>query len=214
MFWDKKDNAKALPDLPPMKYTQPIQEKDMTTEHDDEKHGLPSFPDSPMQRGFSQSAIKDAITQESTEDNSVGQPLPTTNNSIRTVEIDEWSPQQQIPSPPIMRRASEMLPQIKQESSPATEMQTFPMSNQSQVSARTARASKNSDIFIKIDKFYSAKKALEATSHKLEEIDAVLHKIRETKMREEQELTTWEKDLATIKTRIKEVTETIFEKIE
>jgi len=223
MFWDKKDNAKGLPDLPPMKYSPPIQEKGAEIEHnnedtedaeDNEKHGLPSFPDSPMQRGFSQSAIKDAITHESSEDNYVGQPLPTTNNSIKTVEVDEWSPQQQIPSPPIMRSASEMPAQIKQGFSSATEMQKFQMPNQSQVSTRSAHASKNSDIFVKIDKFYSAKKALEATNHKLDEIDAVLHKIRETKMREEQELTTWEKDLATIKTRIKEVTETIFEKIE
>ncbi len=226
MFWDKKENAKALPDLPPMKFIPSSQEKNMIAEHEDEgaednednedneKHGLPSFPDSPMQRGFSQSAIKDAITHESTEDALVGQPLPTANNSIKTVEVDEWSPQQQIPSPPIMRHASEMPPQIKQEFSPATNMQTFSIQNESPVSTRTARATKNSDIFVKIDKFYSAKKALEATAHKLDEIDAVLHKIRETKMREEQELAAWEKDLTTIKMRIKEVTETIFEKIE
>ncbi len=215
MFWDKKENAKGLPDLPPMKFTPPLQEKNMTTEHEDnEKHGLPSFPDSPMQKGFSQSAIKDAITHESTEDNLVGQPLPTINSAIKTVEVDEWSPQQPIPSPPVMRRVSEMSPQMRQEVSPATDMQTFSIPNASPVSTRIARASKNSDIFIKIDKFYSAKKALEATSHKLDEIDTVLHKIRETKMREEQELATWEKDLATIKMRIKEVTETIFEKIE
>ncbi|HLC72013.1 MAG TPA: hypothetical protein VJH37_00355, partial [Candidatus Nanoarchaeia archaeon] len=200
--------------------TPSLQEKNMAVEHDNddaednEKHGLPSFPDSPMQRGFSQSAIKDAITHESTEDTLVGQPLQTANSAIKTVEVDEWSPQQPIPSPPVIRKISEIPPQIRQEFSPVADTQSFSIPSVSPVLARTARASKNSDIFIKIDKFYSAKKALEATSHKLEEIDAVLHKIRETKMREEQELTTWEKDLATIKTRIKEVTETIFEKIE
>ena len=110
MFWDKKENAKGLPDLPPMKFTPSLQEKNMAVEHDNddaednEKHGLPSFPDSPMQRGFSQSAIKDAITQESTEDALVGQPLQKANSAIKTVEVDEWSPQQPIPSPPVIRK--------------------------------------------------------------------------------------------------------------
>jgi len=73
---------------------------------------------------------------------------------------------------------------------------------------------KNNEIFVKIDKFYSAKKALNQTKSKIEEIDRLLNKIRETKMREEQELSAWEKDLSAVKARIKEVTESIFEKIE
>ena len=67
---------------------------------------------------------------------------------------------------------------------------------------------------MKIDKFYSAKRALEAAASKIDDIDALLQKIRETKMREEQELTSWEKEITTIKARIKDVTDTIFEKVE
>src|SRR3989344_775480 len=81
------------------------------------------------------------------------------------------------------------------------------------VQVNIQKESKNNDVFVKIDRFYSAKKSLEATESKLEEIDELLKKIRETKMREEQELAAWEKEIATIKSRIKEVTDTIFEKI-
>ena len=210
MFWDKKE--KGLPDLPPMKFTPGAQNKTTTPEHeeddeeesDTDKHGLPSFPDSPMQRGFSQSAIKDAVTHESTGDDSVGQPLQTTTAKIKTVEVDEWS--QPLPQPPSMQSTTEV---------PFVPKREISQINESPLpSVRPPRSSKNADIFVKIDKFYSAKKALAATNDKLEEIDALLHKIRETKMREEQELSAWEKDLATVKTRIKEVTDTIFEKVE
>ena len=45
-------------------------------------------------------------------------------------------------------------------------------------------------------------------------MDELLKKIREIKLREEQELTTWEKEINNAKSRIKDVHENIFEKIE
>lgn len=71
---------------------------------------------------------------------------------------------------------------------------------------------KKHDIYIKIDKFHSAKKSLESAKEKLEEIEDTLRKIRETKMREEQELSGWEKELATVKARVQDVTANIFER--
>lgn len=231
MFWDKKENTKGLPDLPPMKFSPPVTPVQNAESDDDDsdseesaqgKHGLPSFPDSPMQRGFSQSAIKDAVTHESTGEESVGQPIGSMSNSIKTVEVEEWSPQQSFastqpfPPPPSMPVMREM-PMVSRQ--PVTEMRPIvpvpvPAPTFMPVNSASSRATKNNDIFVKIEKFYSAKKALEATNNKLDEIDSVLHKIREIKMREEQELAAWEKDLATVKTRIKEVTDTIFEKVE
>lgn len=220
MFWDKKE--KGLPDLPPMPFVPPTarsvnpglraMEAERTEHGEDaespdlEKHNLPAFPDSPMQRGFSQSAIKDAVAHENTEETSVVQSLPASTATMKTVEVDEWSshPLPQPPSQPLMVEA----PMRQQSSLPAT-VQMPQLS-----SARPQRAPKNTEIFVKIDKFYSAKRALDAANEKLEEIDVLLHKIREMKMREEQELSSWEKDLATIKARMKEVTETIFEKVE
>lgn len=224
MFWDKKE--KGLPDLPPMPIL-PAPARSLGpglsameisgAGHDEdadpadaEKHGLPSFPDSPMQRGFSQSAIKDAIAHESTEETFVGQSLPASTAAMKAVEIDEWS-SHALPPPPSQPFTTEAI--ARQQSSfaaaPVPTSQSFPARL-----SRASNATKNADIFVKIDKFYSAKRALENANEKLEEIDALLRKIRETKMREEQELSSWEKDLATIKARMKEVTETIFEKVE
>lgn len=78
---------------------------------------------------------------------------------------------------------------------------------------RTA-APKVSDVFVKIDKFHQAKKALGEVKLKLSEIDGLVRKIRDTKMREEQEIAAWEKDMDHIRARMKDVTETIFEKVE
>ena len=49
---------------------------------------------------------------------------------------------------------------------------------------------------------------------KVTEIDELLRKIRETKLREEQELVGWEKELTSIKSNLQGVTENIFEKVE
>jgi len=48
----------------------------------------------------------------------------------------------------------------------------------------------------------------------LEDIDELIKKIRETKLREDQEISSWENDVLHVKTRIKEVSENIFEKLE
>ena len=47
----------------------------------------------------------------------------------------------------------------------------------------------------------------------MEEIEELLHKIRETRMREEQELTAWEKEVAAVKSKVQEVSHNIFDKL-
>ncbi|HLC53163.1 MAG TPA: hypothetical protein VJK03_01345 [Candidatus Nanoarchaeia archaeon] len=190
MFWNKKEE-KGLPDLPPSKSapvaaSPPIENED---EEESERHGLPSFPDSPMQKGFSQAAIKDAITNDAVGEEIIS--APPKESSFKAVEMEEWSAQQEIPS---------------------LAMQT-PLQPKKEMDMPQPRPVK-SDVFVKIDKFYSARKALEAAGIKLDEIDELLRKIRETKLREEQELSSWEKDMAIIKARLKDVTSTIFEKTE
>src|SRR3989344_7402811 len=79
MFWNKKDEGKSLPDLPPLKSPfskelVPQLNADKGENMDDEfsaeeKPSLPSFPDSPIDKGFSQSAIKEAVTQEESVEN-------------------------------------------------------------------------------------------------------------------------------------------------
>jgi hypothetical protein len=95
MFWDKKKKDEGLPELPrssslPLRYppmaTTP---KDDLDHEDTEIHELPAFPDSPMRSGFSQTAIKDAISQEE-----IGEEIPElpARPAIKRMEMQEWQP--------------------------------------------------------------------------------------------------------------------------
>ncbi len=205
MFWHKKEEGHGLPELPPVRIISAT-EFDDTAPHEDshedefvEKHGLPSFPDSPIHKGFSQAAIKDAISSQGIDERE-----SSSDRMFKTVEIEHsWPSQPSIPSMPTHLTIP-----------PA--MHTMDRAPVDRTYLRDSGASetRTKDVFVRIDKFYAARKALETTRDKLNEIDELLRKIRETKMREEQELNGWEKELAEIKSRIVDVSENIFEKIE
>lgn len=69
-------------------------------------------------------------------------------------------------------------------------------------------------VFVRLDKFKSAKSSLEDIKEKVDEVDELLKKIREIRQKEEQELEYWEKEIHEIQGRLDSVTEGIFEKIE
>lgn len=181
-FWSKKKKEEGLPDLPPIPV--PPQENEASSAQELEEfeesdvHPLPTFPESPLQKGFSQAAIKEAVsTEPETEE------LKPSAQS-RTLEMEE----EIISAPPI------------EEFQEVEEIKIKP-------------AKIKNDVYIKVDRFVSARKALENSQIKLEEISELLKTIRETKMREEQELTYLEKELSATKARVQEITENIFEKV-
>jgi len=114
-------------------------------------------------------------------------------NEIRpkSVEMEEWNPEED----------SNMVPE---------HYSIEKKQNQKHYHRETTK----SEIFVKVDKFRAARKDLESAKEKLEDIDHLLRRIRETKMREDQELSAWEKEVATIKSRLQNITNNIFEKIE
>ena len=214
MFWDKK-SARGLPDLPPAPLTPAVQhhstethdeEDDDDSEGSQQRHGLPSFPDSPIQKGFSQTAIKEAVSNESTESESIPA-LPNNEGKFKAVEIDEWSPSSTHESSFPELHTAQSLPQSIIPSVPN-------QSNYTPIPPKPTHSQKSGDVFVKIDKFYTAKRSLEAAENKLEEISSLLNKIRDVKMREEQELTGWEKDVTTLKARMKDITSAIFDKVD
>lgn len=69
-------------------------------------------------------------------------------------------------------------------------------------------------IFIRLDKFKSAKSSLDNIKEKVIEINELLKKIREIRQKEEQELEYWEKEIHDIQNKLNAVTESIFEKVE
>lgn len=200
MFWNKKEDKSGLPDLPPLPANMsvrmdsnskpevmkvpPIAEEVEDEEKEDmenlEKHNLPSFPDSPIEKGFSQSAIKDAVKTEMVHE-LPEPPIPAQDKKFKIVEEEEWTPRK-----PAILEEDEM---------PIT-------------------SKKRGDVFVKIDKFYSAKKSINAAKIKLDEIDELLKRIRDTKLREDQELTSWEKEVGALKSKLQDVETNIFEKTE
>ncbi len=186
MFWNKK-KSNLLPDLPPLKTgfadalpNNADMEAKNNEKYEKERHALPSFPDSPMKQGFSQSAIKDAIdTGELPE-------MPDYGN-----ESEPSIPEPGLPKMQELRENEETLP-------------AFPASS---------NARKNSELFIKVERFHSARRALASAQQKIKELDASLKRIRETKLREEQELAAWEKEVSLVKEKLEAAASTLFEKL-
>ncbi|MEK6934202.1 MAG: hypothetical protein AABW75_04990 [Nanoarchaeota archaeon] len=245
MFWDKKEGKKVLPDLPPLQspFNKDISNSAEHWEEDQtlEKQTLPSFPDSPITKGFSQAAIKDAVGSSSTKDDFevAGSPLPE-GKEFKTIEMEETkaispsisSIEKSLSSetikpflmPPQQKQTPLQVQEINNDVSnelslppllaPTRPLQ-FSLPPTKPISFSEGRKfEKNSDIFIKIEKFQSARRALQTSQDHLEQIESILKKIREIKLKEEQELASWEKDLSLAKSRIQEVTENIFEKVE
>lgn len=204
MFGIKKKNpADELPDFPSIgspsmrDYQRttlpPI---DTSSEENDSIHGLPSFPDSLMNKGFSQSMIKSAVEDsdktlpelpEWTNENE--KPTSQSPRPVKTVELDEWSPKSNISQQQPRRTMSE-------------EMRLLPNS----IASNDKRP-----IFVKLEKFKEARDSLVKISERLNQMDELLKMIKDLKAKEDEEITNWEKDIENIKMRISFVNKEIFE---
>jgi hypothetical protein len=208
MFWDKKKKSDGLPDLPPnpnlipsiRDFDRPMMPSSYSSPEMNEIHSLPTFPDSPSKKGFSQSAIKDAVSQRQ----SSKIPPPPSQN-FRSIEMEEWQPEESdaptFPSMP-QREVREITPPPIYPS-PEAGIRSPPTPSQF--------LNPNRPIFVKIDKFKSARESLDTVKEKLTEIDELLKMIRDVKHKEDQELVSWEKEMENIKSRISHVSTEIFD---
>lgn len=204
MFSSNQGRRGGLPDLPPVRSNLAGRQAD-----DDNANSLPAFPDSPSHNDFAQAAIKDAVGGAG----GIGNP-PEGIKDVKIVEMEEWNPGS-IETPDDFME-SKALSEPEPESEPEVEAKPIapPPPPKQRVEAPMRGGVGNKDVFVKIEQFHMAKKSLFDLKDKLDEIDELINKIRETKLREEQEITAWERDIAHAKLRIKEVSENIFEKVE
>lgn len=195
----EKEDEKRLPDLPSPRSAMSNERIGLPPfegdeESDNERHVLPAFPDSPTHNRFSQAVIKDAVSHsEETTDSDE-------KKDFKIVEMEEWKPSLRDENSVVeperrMLEFNEKMPML--EGTGGMKMRE-----------------KHTDVFVRLDKFHSAKKSLVEIKNKLEEIDDMMRKIRETKLREEQELSAWERDILHTKARLEEITKDIFEKTE
>ncbi len=196
MFGNKKEDnssySEGLPDLPPIEsseiptfLTRSLQKKSQPDSLE-----LPKLPDYPK------SDLENTLPQ-----------IPKKPDNFKTIEMKEWAPESN-ELPRFEEISSELKSQI-----PDLEPSIPNISKINNSTINTSKQELNQDIFIKIEKFRSIRKTLRDTQDMLEEISSLLSKIRETKMREEQELVAWEKELAAARSRISNVNSDIFEKV-
>ena len=198
----KKEESLGLPELtssmPSMRdYQRPqLPAFQPLNEEKEEIHGLPSFPDSPMTKGFSQSIIKNAIDEEDKNLPELPEWKSKSEEEMprerRTTEMQEWIPSQQTAD----------LPQISEE----RYQRIPPIQHEPQFQRDNKRP-----IFIKIEKFKESKESLTKIAEKLDQMDELLKMIKEVKAKEDAEITEWERDIENIKARIAFINKEIFE---
>jgi len=227
MFFKKKEDRSRLPDLPPLPKSPAGQ--GMTPYGGGADPTLPAFPDSSSQRETRPGS--EMIAPPGRSDVHLHPSMPAQQQApVRVVEMEEWqpqSPQEGAPAPeapehPELKEMSgdEQVEAAIEEPQPQLEPAPEPVSEPRYIQPPPPKKVINvpapgpADVFVRIDKFHSARRALNEIEGRLDDIDELVKKIRETKMREEQELAAWEKDLMHIKGRIQGVSENIFEKVE
>ena len=69
-------------------------------------------------------------------------------------------------------------------------------------------------IYVRLDKFESTIEFLDEIKNKIQDIEEILKKTKETKLKEDQELETWEAEIQIIKLKIESIDQNLFDKIE
>lgn len=203
MVFNKKNKESTLPDLPghPLWNSLPSMQNSPKIKDnlDEGPNKLPTLPDSAMNAGFSQTAIKDAMTNEPEQSpkNNGGftgtiappEETPQDNEKFKLKEMEEWSPppQSMTPIPPF-------------------EEQTPPLNIPPKIAAESK------PIFVRLDKFNATRTSLEKIESSLAEIEELLKGIKDVKHQEEQELSSWEKEMENIKARLSNVLTDIFDR--
>lgn len=159
---------------------------------------LPSFPISPKNEDLNQEMVKSAVDEKSISKKDGGQGIPEfPNASIMGGAI---------PPKPFSTPTASAFPTPDIPSEPRV-MDSLP-------SAPTVKpAQANEPIFVRIDKFQASQENFNDIRQKISEIESVLQKIKEVKIREEEELKGWTEDVEKIKLKLGEIDSDIFSQI-
>jgi len=191
-LFNKKEDVPEIPTAPSLPDLPKIPREEAKKELPE----LPSFPTTPKNENFNQEMVKTAVADSSPpeeKESEVSIPeIPTVPESKRESESSLFSPPKlEFPTPSIQKEEISITPQLVQ--TPIT---------------------RDSDpIFVRIDKFQDSQKNFNSVKQKVGEIESVLRKIKEVKMKEESELKAWTDDVEKIKTKLAEIDADIFSQI-
>jgi hypothetical protein len=88
-----------------------------------------------------------------------------------------------------------------------------PVSHEPSITAPAQPKKVKEPVYIRLDKFKFAIDGFEGIKEKIAEVEKYLHKIREQKRREDEEMQEWEKEIESIKMRIEAIDNKIFSKL-
>ena len=149
---------------------------------------LPTLPNSKSGNQFNQASVKDAVTHErSTQEIPE---MPEIHTPIRT-------PPKNLP--PITSYPPKKLHEPR-----SLEMTEWEPHNETP----------SQPLFIKLDTFEKAVSSFNEIKLSVSEIESLLRNIRDIKNKEESELSEWEREIETIKSRLEQINHDIFDRIE
>ena len=202
---DEKEGAKKnsfsppeLPELPKLPEFPDMSEFRQEGGHEEPLPQLPKFPNSNLRNKFSQNTIKDAITGKEEDEEVFG------------AEESLEEERKRIPKP--LHRYSKEEEDEDEEISPIREPRLMETS-QGYVTKNYV-TKKAEPIFIRIDKFEESMKIFQEIKSQISEIEDLIRNTKEIKTKEDEELSSWEKEMQSIKDQIEKVNQEIFSRIE
>ena len=222
--------APILPELPKK---EGIKKKDLLE--------LPTFPSASKNESFNQEIVKSAVGEiPSSGENKVNVDIPknihTTEKpreglkiplkpsemipelpkhtqipskvgAYRTVQDPSWYAEQHEPPQEIPKKPLPEIPKKTFQEIPKKPLELNAVPDYKPIQKRTE------PIFVRIDKFQLAQKNLEQIKERVKEMESVLGKIKDTKLREEAELKGWTEDVEKIKSQLSEVDSSVFNQL-
>jgi len=200
-LFHKKDDIPKIPSAPTLPKLPEIKVEEKTKRNLPE---LPSFPANSRNENFNQEIVKSAITDmPSPGEEEVHVEVPT---GLHVVEEPERKTT--IPPRPSMEKSIQEPPArpiVKEISEDKNEITSL--------ISKGPIIKEIEPIFVRIDKFQKAQEDFSQIKDKVKEIEGVLKKIKDVKLKEEVELKGWTEDIEKIKLRLGEVDADIFNQI-
>lgn len=229
-----------LPEFPPLSGASISASPSL--KHEDEKlPQLPTFPNNSLGNKFTQNTIKEAVAGEK-EDKEVfvAEDLPEEHIGMmqkplikKSFSKDYDDYEQSISGSKPEKKFSQeyededmpdteevyerMIPAIP--SKPVTPQKVAPKPTSKVIDSSEEYAVKNymtkkaEPVFIRIDKFEESIKIFQDIKSQISEIEKLIKNTKEIKAKEEEELSSWEKEIQTIKNQIEKVNQDIFSRV-
>lgn len=159
---------------------------------------LPSFPNNSLGDKFSQDTIKKAVTGK--------------KEGEEVFDADEFADEEdlQMMQKPLQRPRTKTYEDYEEEVPSKRKSYEMPRNLQS----FRGVTKKAEPVFIRLDKFEDAMHTFEKIKEQVSEIEHLLRDTKEIKAKEDEELSSWENEIQSIKSEIEKINQDIFSKIE